>query len=123
MSNVGVTEEQFRSWMDNGCMGDVTAYGLYKQALERWGHQFQVLILAEEASELATAAIHHLRGDSLEKVAEEIADVLIMIEQMYVHDGPDFWADVLEFRAEKLERLRKRLEADMDIGRDNDDLA
>lgn len=59
---------------------------LYAKALMKWGDQEQILMLAEECCELGVAA-HHLyrfmNDDSkLSKVAEEIADVEIMIAQM-----------------------------------------
>lgn len=109
-------QEVFEKWVDDYMSADSLAYGLYKRALEKWGYEPQILMLAEEASELATAALHHIRGEGLDKVAEEIADTLIMIEQLYVHSGNEFWADVLGFRAAKLERLRERLDEGRPVG-------
>lgn len=60
---------------------------LYKKAIVKWGHTLQLIILMEEAAELIQATSKVLRkGDKKKSVwqglAEEIADVEIMIEQI-----------------------------------------
>lgn len=60
---------------------------IYDAAFSRWGFDSQVLALAEESSELAAACsrfINHKTNGS--KVAEEAADVEIMLEQLR-HNG------------------------------------
>ena len=82
---------------------------LYDEAWERWGEHAQVAMLAEEATELSLAVQQDQRGrDS--NVAEEIADVLIMLEQVCSH-RPDLWAKAKEEAQGKLRRLARRLEA------------
>ncbi|BBS47960.1 TPA: hypothetical protein ACK1ZZ_002504 [Klebsiella pneumoniae] len=61
--------------------------GIFEAAFAKWGFDSQVLVLAEEASELSASCvrfINHKTGS--DKVAEEAADVEIMIEQLR-HNG------------------------------------
>lgn len=60
---------------------------IYDAALSKWGFESQVLVLSEKASELAASCSRFLnkKTDST-KVAEEAADVEIMIEQLR-HNG------------------------------------
>jgi hypothetical protein len=55
---------------------------IYQRAIDVWGVRNAWIVLAEECSEVATEALHlaRNRGD-LGRLAEEIADALIMIEQ------------------------------------------
>ena len=81
---------------------------LYDKAIEKWGCANQLRMLIEECSELIQAIAHHERGrNGAGDVAEEIADVEILIEQakqsMYLED------EVNEFKQQKLERLQKRV--------------
>ena len=83
-----------------------------QKAVSLWGSQAQLDMAIEEASELIKAICKLKRsGASLEAVsavAEEIADVEIMIEQLkimfYCHDDVDDWEKY------KLERLSERIE-------------
>lgn len=76
---------------------------IYAQALERWGRATQTLQAIEECSELVTALLHSMRGrGDAGAVAEEIADVQIMCEQMALVFGPGL---VAEKKREKLARL------------------
>lgn len=61
--------------------------GIFEAAFAKWGFESQVLVLSEEASELSAACCRFLnhKTDS-SKVAEEAADVEIMIEQLR-HNG------------------------------------
>ncbi|EOX0566358.1 hypothetical protein ACO31P_000745 [Klebsiella pneumoniae] len=61
--------------------------GIFEAAFAKWGFDSQLLVLAEEASELSASCvrfINHKTGS--DKVAEEAADVEIMIEQLR-HNG------------------------------------
>ncbi|HDZ1393096.1 hypothetical protein LIN35_18690 [Klebsiella pneumoniae] len=61
--------------------------GIFEAAFAKWGFDSQVLVLAEEASELSASCvrfINHKAGS--DKVADEAADVEIMIEQLR-HNG------------------------------------
>ncbi|WP_437918425.1 hypothetical protein [Sphingobacterium sp. LRF_L2] len=80
-------------------------------AITLWGEAAQVEMLQEEATELALAARKHVREnsiDSLNHLAEEIADVTIMIEQMtLIYENLS--KDVAICRAMKLARLERRI--------------
>lgn len=83
---------------------------IFKKCLEKWGLQSQILMLAEEASELTHASLKVLRKiaeNPLENLAEEIADTELMIDEIssYLSLKPM----VSKFRREKLERLEKIL--------------
>jgi NTP pyrophosphatase (non-canonical NTP hydrolase) len=82
--------------------------GLYLRALYEWGADAQTLMVFEEMSELQKELCKHARGgDNAESIADEIADVIIMLEQMMVlHDCQQL---VKERKEYKLERLKKRL--------------
>lgn len=86
---------------------------LYEAAFLKFGFDSQVIKLGEECSELATAACqfinHRANGKNL---AEESADVEIMIEQMR-HNG--MAAAIDEEKGRKLGRLALMLEGAEDI--------
>lgn len=91
---------------------------LYGQACGLWGSDAQLLMLVEECAELQQAVMH-LRRDrvSVDDVAGELADVLIMVEQvtciLFAHDAVD------GAKAAKLQRLRERV-AKAQLKRDNE---
>ncbi|WP_343320261.1 hypothetical protein [Sphingobacterium multivorum] len=93
-------------------------------AIEKWGVPAQIEMLQEEATELALAARKQLRKnseESLDHLAEEMADVSILMEQMTLI-FPNISGRVAKHRVEKLERLGKRIEADdfeMDVPQSN----
>lgn len=81
---------------------------LYKKAIETWGRDLQVVVAIEELSELQKELTKALRsGYRTDGVAEEIADVKIMLEQLEIifniEDYVSFWKDL------KLSRLEKKL--------------
>ncbi len=77
-----------------------------ERALDTYGHEAQRLHAAEECAELIIALSHARRGRSDVDVAGEIADVLIMAEQMRI----SFGAEAIDRRTvEKLERLEARI--------------
>lgn len=81
-------------------------------ALSRYGAQAQITMVFEEMAELQEALCRHLRGRVImpEHIAEEIADVGIMLDQMAI----EFEVEdaVAEQRAFKIQRLRERMESD-----------
>ena len=81
---------------------------ILKQALDTYGAEAQTLMMFEEMAELQKELCKHARGrDNRDHIAEEIADVLIMLEQMMLlHDCKDA---VAECRRRKIERLAERL--------------
>jgi hypothetical protein len=84
---------------------------LFFKSMEKWGYASQILMLAEESSELSVACLHSLRAKKEKarnsELAEEIADVEFMIAEIkYCLDlGPD----VQLFREEKMKRLEEYL--------------
>ena len=78
-------------------------------ALETYGAEAQTLMVMEEMSELTKELCKHARGaDNTDAIAEEIADVCIMLGQMEIlHDcgeRAEWWYQT------KLARLEERLE-------------
>lgn len=88
----------------------MTEIEIYKEALRRWGPEAQTLMVFEEMSELQKELCKAARGkDNKREIAEEIADVYIMLGQMILlHKCAE---EVEEAKAAKLERLTERLQA------------
>ena len=81
---------------------------IYRTALEKWGAGAQTLMVFEEMSELEKELCKNVRGkDNRESIAEEIADVQIMLEQMIILH--DCGAMVKTYKTAKIERLREQL--------------
>ncbi len=80
---------------------------LYRQALEKWGTA-QIIITFEEMAELQKELSKYLRGkENITEIAEEIADVTIMLEQMkLLFNIEDI---VKDYKNQKLRRLEERL--------------
>lgn len=86
---------------------------LFDRAFQTWGFDRQVLKLSEEASELAAASAQFLNHKTNGKhLAEEVADVEIMIEQLR-HNGMS--APIDAEKSHKLARLALLLEDCVDI--------
>lgn len=80
-------------------------------AIEKWGEIPQVEMLNEEAVELALAARKWLRKRTekeFENLAEEIADVSILIEQMTIL-YPNISKKIAMYRQFKIDRLDRRV--------------
>ncbi|CAG7581708.1 MAG: nucleoside triphosphate pyrophosphohydrolase [uncultured marine phage] len=81
---------------------------ILKQAVDKWGELSQIEMMIEECSELIMALQKMKRGyDNLDNIAEEIADVSLMMEQGKYIFGEDLVNKHIDF---KTERLKKRLE-------------
>ena len=86
----------------------------FQEALSRYGAQAQITMAFEEMAELQDVLCKFLRGrvgcDMLHNIAEEIADVGIMLDQMKI----EFQVEdaVAEQRDYKVQRLRERIAAD-----------
>jgi hypothetical protein len=96
---------------------------IFEQAVEKWGPEDRVMLLAEEAGELFAALNHWRRGrGSAEKVAEELADLSIVADQLpyVIATGglepeeaitpEEFRQMVAKFRAHKMKRLKMMLD-------------
>ena len=82
-----------------------------EDAIDRWGGPMQMVIAIEEMAELTKLLCKDYRGDvklhHLEDLASEIADVLIMMEQlMMIFENKPMVVMVIKG---KIERLKKRL--------------
>lgn len=80
-----------------------------QRAMDTYGSAMQIVVMMEEMSELQKELCKYLRGKcSPASIAEEIADVEIMIEQMKML----FCCaeDVRSVRKRKVERLKERLD-------------
>jgi len=60
-----------------------TKRDIFKETIEKWGVESQIWMAMEEMGELMTALSHYFRGRiDKDEVAEEIADVMLMAEEM-----------------------------------------
>ncbi len=86
-----------------------------QRALDTYGSTMQIVVMMEEMSELQKELCKYLRGrGSFEHIAEEIADVEIMLEQMkMLFCCTD---DVRNERRRKVERLKGRLDEHGEAG-------
>lgn len=80
------------------------------EAIRQNGYKMQTMVAIEEMSELTKELIKHMRGRSNnEAIAEEIADVEIMLCQLkIIYDIKD--EDVEKLMVIKLKRLKERME-------------
>ena len=85
---------------------------LYKEALDKWGILFQIVMFGEEFGELFKEISKTARGKSKghTALAEEFADVYIMLEQMQVAFNIDNKL-IGNMKAMKLGRLKEILKA------------
>lgn len=84
---------------------------IFIKAIETWGVRSQYEMAQEEATELALAVRKHIRyndSESFKKLAEEVADVKIMIEQLELIN-PTLGLAVDEVMKSKIERLERRV--------------
>lgn len=81
-----------------------------RKAIETYGEESQKTMLFEEMAELQKEVCKSLRGnDNKMEIIEEVADVMIMIEQLKMMENISDSAINLEIRR-KTERLKERLE-------------
>lgn len=84
---------------------------ILKSALSLYGSTAQTVVAIEELSELQKELCKSLRfGANRQHIAEEIADVQIMLEQMMILY--ELHVDVAEWKCKKVNRLRERLAQD-----------
>ena len=61
---------------------DCSNESLYKQAIENWGRDAQMMMVVEELGELLTAMSHYTRGRiTKEELAIELAAVAMMVDE------------------------------------------
>lgn len=84
-----------------------TIENLLQKAIDTWGEDAQLLMALEECGELIAVLSQYIRGRrTKEEVAEEVADVSIMMRQLRLIFG---YETVNEIEAGKIVRLRNRL--------------
>lgn len=84
---------------------------VYEKALHTWGSKAQTMMAIEEMSELTKALCKNFRGNpNDEDIADEIADVTIMLEQLRLIYGLNDL--VCEHMDMKILRLQGRLGMD-----------
>ena len=81
---------------------------IYRAALEHYGARNQIMMVFEEMAELQKELCKHSRGeDNIRFIAEEIADVEIVLAQMKLLF--DIEEEVQAQKARKLRRLKERM--------------
>lgn len=92
----------------------MTENEIYMAALKQWGAEAQTLMMFEEMSELQKELCKFARGkQNKEAIAEEIADVYIMLNQMVVlHQCA---GKVLAQKIRKLKRLEARIMEEREV--------
>lgn len=89
-------------------MNPVEMY-IFEKALAHYGPEEQIKMLYEEMAELQLAVCKHGRGaDNLDNIAEEIADVGIMLDQMRLLFNVGPMSEVK--RSDKVARLAERMD-------------
>ena len=82
---------------------------IYRKAVNRFGKLDQLIVATEELSELQKELCKTLRGKmNIDNIAEEIADVEIMLSQLHIIFNIDY--DIEKQKQTKLERLSKMIE-------------
>ena len=90
-------------------MAEYTEQDIFRSAIDTYGEVMQITVAFEEMSELQKELCKYLRGSgSQENIAEEIADVEIMMEQMKMLFNCE--ASVLQVREKKVKRLKERMD-------------
>ena len=82
-----------------------TSKEICKKAVDSWGRDSQLLMLLEEMSELQKEVLKNMnRGaDNLKELAEETADVLILLERLiHVYDMADLVEEQATFKVKRL---------------------
>ena len=94
---------------DDAMIDEYTEKDIFRSAIETYGEVMQITVAFEEMSELQKELCKYLRGSgSKENIAEEIADVEIMMEQMKMIFNCE--TAVLQVREKKVKRLKERIE-------------
>jgi len=85
---------------------------IYKEAINHWGKELQIGMLMEEVGELFVAVNKFRRGrlSNKNRIAEEIADVMIMLEEISFMFEIDEDC-IAKWKVSKLKRLEIMLKA------------
>lgn len=105
------TKEECLAWLKGEEHIEIDEKEIYKQALEKWGHKSQVIMVFEEMAELQKELTKFLRGNWIgDNIAEEIADCEIMLDQMKLLFDIEELVDMN--KKYKLKRLAERVKYD-----------
>lgn len=105
------TKEECFAWLKREEYIEIDEKEIYKQALEKWGHKSQVIMVFEEMAELQKELTKFLRGNWIgDNIAEEIADCEIMLDQMKLLFDIEELVDMN--KKYKLKRLAERVKYD-----------
>jgi NTP pyrophosphatase (non-canonical NTP hydrolase) len=81
-----------------------------EKAIEVYGKDMQLNVAIEEFSELIKEICKHKRGeDNLDNIIEEMADCYIMLTQLEIIFGINYFPDIDKVIKGKIDRLEKRL--------------
>lgn len=88
----------------------------YTKAINKWGEK-QLFVAIEEMSELQKELCKVLRGEvNVDHLAEEFADVEIMLSQMLIYFKRFGLAPLVNvYKAYKLDRLNRRIDEAEDV--------
>ena len=113
-----LSEEKFRSWLrllklaEQSSLEQKHSEAICRRALKTYGAEAQIRMTFEEMAELQKELCKNSRGDeNIPHIAEEIADCLIMLEQMQILFCCK--AQVDDFIAAKLKRLEQRMDKEI----------
>ena len=82
---------------------------IYERALDKWGIRAQTMMVFEEMAELQKEICKNWRGaNNADQIAEEIADVEIMLAQLKMIYG--IADDARRYKEQKLNRRVDRLQ-------------
>jgi NTP pyrophosphatase (non-canonical NTP hydrolase) len=104
-----------RNMLEKELMKRTEVKKLYRKAMRTWGYDAQMQMLMEESAELIQAVSKVLRNkkapnDAYRMLAEEMADVEIMIDQIKEHTTwMNLKSHVETNKHDKLLRLKERL--------------
>ena len=82
-----------------------TSKEICQKAVDSWGRDSQLLMLLEEMSDLQKEVLKNMnRGqDNLKELAEETADVLILLERLiHIYDMSDLVDSQAKFKVNRL---------------------
>ena len=112
--NVGINNEQYDTVTNYEPIFEVSEKEkkeIYEKAIKKWGTKKQLWVVVEEFSELIQSLSKSIRKNDIpkatENMSEEIADCLIMLEQL--QKMFDIEKRVIEYYNIKLKRLEKLL--------------
>jgi len=90
---------------------------IYKKCMDYWGFDAQARVCQEECTELVTAIFHLIdreREGAMLEVAEELADVYIMVGQMIEYLGSDVIEHIVNCKLSRVEEKLKRYKESAD---------